>query len=185
MNFWKMKLTKVLDFFEGLYYDIKNPIVYFYYNVKWYFRNQVSFFKILYSHRPWDYRYTLEITKRSLELQIRSIEKYSNEVDEDKNKKIKKFKRAIHIIDISDDIDAINLLVYERTGLKYEDHNTPFKYKKLEDGNFLIENETTDTFRFILKTHNEIEQELWNELWDIFRGNAEKQDGSDLRGIWY
>lgn len=168
-------------------YLIKRYIDDFYYNVKWYFKNQFFFFHELYSHRNWDYMHSLRMFQRSLELQIGAMERYSQEIEVDKECKLKLFKRAVYIISILEDVDIINQLVFERTGIKYEDERRPITYNECEEGDDFMEvnMDVTDNMRTFLKVSDEIENELWNELWDIIKGKESENYGFGLRDLWY
>lgn len=184
---------KTYQFFR---YDIKNFVK----NV-WHFR------KGLWNYRWWDYRFTLEMFKLSIEGMYPKVEKYGLEIDETRLKKVDKMIRACQLIEnFMDDnfIDQAEKELGEIIHREWEFEDVPDKpgYSQL------VDNQTEEE-----KAHNskvfsrarEIEQEQWDELWNIMRGQNDgkinsisqvinvdgesqsfetKFDGTDLRSWW-
>lgn len=166
-------------------------IVRFFKNI-WYFRKE------LYHFRWYDYHYMLQMMRKSLEIMAKNVEEKGWEVDSSRLKKVAKMKRAIEIIKNFDGIDHIELAEKELGELrKYE-----MKFVPLETDPTLFEMVTDESEED--KQHNkkvyararEIEQEEWNELWEIFKGQDIKKykpkkqdwddwfDGSGMNNWW-
>jgi len=159
---------------------------FFTYRLPQFFKNIYKFRKELYNHRWWDYSFTLQMLKRSLEIQAKGMEEKGYELKETLDKKIVKMKRAIEILD-------------NRIESKYVD-TAEEKLGKIHDWDFLEENHTAEqrahnkkVFQLALK----LEKQEWKELWRILEGqdyesyDKEKHgdfnewyDGSGILGWW-
>jgi hypothetical protein len=144
-----------------------------------FFMNIYRFRKVLWSHRWWDYHYTLEALKTSLEImQLGLIEKGIEE-DQSLNKKIEKIGRAIQIINGKNELDFIERAEAELGQIFHRD----WQFEDLGNGTSRL----IDTFTPEEKEHNrrvydrasEIEREEWEELWQIFKGKNHKQWNPD------
>lgn len=184
---------KTYQFFR---YDIKNFVK----NV-WHFR------KGLWNYRWWDYRFPLEMLKLSIEGMYPKVEKYGLEVDETRLKKVDKMIRACQLID-----NFMNDSFIEQAEKELGDlilHDWEFEDVPDKPGySRFVDNETDEEKAHNKKIYdraNEIEEEQWNELWDIMRGQKRgglnsiamvvkldgetepeksKFDGTDLRSWW-
>lgn len=193
---------KTYEFFR---YDIKNFVK----NV-WHFR------KGLWNYRWWDYRFILEMFKLSIEGMYPKVEKDGIEVDESRLKKVDKMIRACRLIEnfmddtfISQAEKELGELIlhdweFEETG-DTTDNPLGEKGEKLYR---LVDKDTDEERahnRKVFDRAREIEEEQWNELWDIMRGqkrsglnsismvvksdgetttNKFEFDGTDLRSWW-
>jgi len=184
---------KTYEFFR---YDIKN----FIHNI-WFFRKE------LWSYKWWDYRYQLEMFKRSIEGSYPNLEKHGIEVDSSRMKKVEKMKRACQLMENIIDGNFIEQAEKELGELILHD----WEFEDVPDKpgySQLIDNETEEERlhnKKIFDRSHEIEEEQWNELWDIIRGQDRKilkseyqklkeegrddeyesiHDGTDLRGWW-
>lgn len=145
------------------------------YDLWWFFRNIFNFRKELYLFRSWDYTYTLGMLSKSLELQLNSLEKYSNEVDEDKLPKIEKIKRAIELINIDMDDKYLDI-AEQQLGFQL---NTDHIFSKMEESDTVkVNNEK------LFETSIKIQNNNWDELFEILKGD-ENIKGSDIRGWWH
>lgn len=70
-----------------------------YYNIKWAIENLFRYFKIVIIMRPWDSEYILRMVQFQLKILCGTIEKYGNEVDEDRLPKVKRMDEAIKLLD--------------------------------------------------------------------------------------
>lgn len=183
-----------------LYYFFRYSLIHFINNL-WVFRG------VLWRFRWWSHHYTLDILKRSLELMSSGLERYGNEVEESRNKKISKINRSIELLNSIIEEDYIDRAELELG----ETSDTPFDTKELENGSYQLIDKRTDKEKEhdskVYDFARELEQSEWNELWDIFRGQdlleykyiqeksteEEKKeldlyykwfDGSDMRGWW-
>ena len=119
-----MKLNFNINFFKSLKkLSIRNAWWYktydfFKYDLWFFFRNLWNFRKEIYNHRPWDSMYSLSMLRRSLEIQCKTIEEKSYEIESSKNKKINKMKRAIEILKWHEN-DLFLDLAEKELGLEY------------------------------------------------------------------
>jgi hypothetical protein len=184
---------KTYQFFR---YDIKNFVK----NV-WHFR------KGLWNYRWWDYRFPLEMFKLSIEGMYPKVEKYGLEVDETRLKKVDKMIRACQLLENFMDDNFVDQAEKELGNLIHRD----WEFEDVPDKpgySQLVDNETDEEKahnRKIFDRAREIEEEQWNELWNIMRGQNDgksnaiaqvvlsdgdnqpfetKFDGTDLRSWW-
>ena len=161
-------------------------------------KNIWMFRKALWNFRWWDYHYTLEMMKTSLKIMSDNLETKGIEVDVPRLKKVAKMKRAIEIMNNMEGVHHIMMAEKELGELFFE----PFEFKPSEShpGSFeLVDNKKPEE-----KEHNnkvyararEIEEQEWEELWEIFKGQDSSKyspfieewddwfDGTGMRGWW-
>jgi hypothetical protein len=163
------------------------------------------FRKELYSHQWWDYRYTLEMLRRSLIIMEKNLQKKGIEEPIGRTKKLNKIRRAIKLIDNRLDDNYIAQAELELGQLYLK----PFDFEPTEDGLYrMVENETKEERAHntkVFKLASVIDDKEWRELWNIFKGQShldfkkhlktlpkEEQNsawdewfnGSDMRGWW-
>lgn len=158
----------------------------------WFFRKQ------LWEFRSWDYKFNLNLLSRSLEKTVKTIEVHGQEVDISRLKKVKKIKRVIQIINSMDEFTYIEKAEKELGELKNLDgwrgdrEDTP--EEKEHNGK-------------VFKLARKIEDDEWNELWTILKGQNHQEyldimnklsdeekrnddvwndwhDGSGMKGWW-
>ena len=185
------KLWKIWQFF-------KRGIPTFFGNI-WRFRKE------LYSHQWWDYRYTLEMLRRSLIIMVSKLEPDGIEEDGSRGKKVAKIKRAIQLLDNRLDDNYIEQAEKELGEILHRD----WEFEETESGTYRVK----DTESKVEQEHNSkvfrlaqsIDDREWRELWNIFKGQStidykkykktltkEEQatawdtwfNGSDMRGWW-
>ena len=178
------------------------------YKIPVFFKNIYRFRKMLWNHRWYDYRFTLEALQTSLE--IMEVKMHDGmEVRESRDKKIAKMQRAIQILkNINDDkyIEMAEAEFGELIMRDWEFEDVPDKpgYSKLVDNETPSEKKHN---RKVFDRARKLEAEEWKELWKIFEGqdirgyqkfkttkSAEEMlktdtwnewfDGSDMRGWW-
>ena len=178
------------------------------YDIPSFLKNIYRFRKMLWNHRWYDYRYTLEALQTSLEIMEKKMHD-GMEVRESRDKKIAKMQRAIQILkNINDDkyIEMAEAELGELIMHDWEFEDVPDRpgYSKL------VDNETASEKRHNRKVFNrarKLESMEWKELWKIFEGQDYKDyqkitkkltpkemqdmnvwndwfDGSDMRGWW-
>ena len=155
------------------------------YKIPVFFKNIYRFRKVLWNHRWWDYRYTLEALQTSLEIMEHKMHG-GLEVFESRGKKIEKMQRAIQILkNIGDDkyismaeAELGELIMrdweFEETG---DTTDNPFGEKN-EKLYVLVDNETPSEKKHNRKVFDrarKLEAEEWKELWKIF-------EGQDIKG---
>jgi hypothetical protein len=159
---------------------------FFTYRLPQFIKNVYKFRKELYNHRWWDYSFTLQMLKRSLEIQLKGMEEKGYEIKETLDKKIVKMKRTIEILE-------------NRIESKYVDMAEE-KLGKIQDWDFLEENITEEHRshnKKVFQLAQKLENQEWKELWRLIEGqnyksyNKEKHgefndwyDGSGILGWW-
>jgi hypothetical protein len=175
------------------------------YSIPGFFKNVWLFRKELYSHRWYDYRYSLELLHRSLTIMVDKLEKDGMEEDISRGKKVTKIKRAIELLD-----NRLNDNYIEQAEKELgELHLNPMEFEPTDEGNYrLIDNDTKEEREHnsrVFKLASTIDDREWRELWNIFKGQSildykkhlktlpkEEQatawnswfNGSDMRGWW-
>jgi hypothetical protein len=150
------------------------------YKIPVFFKNIYRFRKVLWNHRWWDYRYTLEALQTSLEIMEHKMHD-GMEVFESRGKKIEKMQRAIQILkNIGDDnyiemAEAIHGEIihheweFEETG---ETIDNPMG-EKGEKTYHLVDKESPAERkhnRKVYATSRKLQEQEWSELWQIFKG---------------
>ena len=178
------------------------------YDIPSFLKNIYRFRKMLWNHRWWDYRYTLEALQTSLEIMEKKMHD-GMEVRESRDKKIAKMQRAIQILKNINDDNYIEMAESELGPLIRYD----WEFEECKDrpgSSRLIDKESPAEKRHNRKVFNrarKLESMEWKELWKIFEGqdirgykkltkskSAEEMiktdvwnewfDGSDMRGWW-
>lgn len=178
------------NFFVKIYDLFRYKIPYFIKNI-WYFR------KSLWNFRWYDYHYTLEMVKTSLQIMSDKLEKDGLEVDGPRLKKVAKMRRAIQIINNMNGVVHIEMAEKELGKLIIKDWEfvpEGSDHYSLKDN---LTKEESAHNKLIYERAREIEQQEWKELWTIFEGqNLEKLkknknlnwdewfDGSGMQGWW-
>jgi len=168
------------------------------YDIPRFFKNIWLFRKSLWEFKWYSYGYSLNFVRESLEIMSEKFEHGGNEVPVPRMKKVAKMKRAAEILNRMNEDSYIEMAEKELGGL----YMNPIEFEECEDrpGSFrLVDNDTPEE-----KSHNrkvyqrarEIEEEEWNELWEIFRGQDMKKfnhkrkewdewyDGSGMKHWW-
>jgi len=161
-------------------------------------KNIWAFRKTLWNFRWWDYHFTLEMMKTSLVIMSDNLETKGIEVDVPRLKKVAKMRRAIEIMNNLQGVQHIMMAEKELGELFIE----PFEFKPSEShpGSYeLVERNTPEEKEHNSKVYaraNEIEEQEWNELWDIFKGQENTKynpynqdwddwfDGSNMKTWW-
>ena len=158
----------------------------------WFFRKE------LWEFRSWDYGFNLRLFGRSLEKTAHTIEFHGHEVDISRMKKVAKIKRAIELINSfreGDYIEKAEKVLGELKNLDgWRNDREDSPEEKEHNGK-------------VFKLARKIEDDEWNELWDILRGQNHQEyldlldslsdeekrekdvwnnwdDGSGMRGWW-
>ena len=151
-------------------------------------KNIWAFRRELWSHRWWDYRFTLELFQRSLKIQEEGISTKGIEIDSSRQKKEIKMRRAIELLQNKLDSNYI-----DRTEEKYGKlSDKEWKFEKTESNNYILVDEDSEEEkahnRMIFDKAHRLEEKEWKELWEIIEGKKYKEykgwDGSDLRTWW-
>jgi len=161
-------------------------------------KNIWAFRKSLWKFRWWDYHFTLDMMKTSLKIMSDTLETKGIEVDGSRLKKVAKMRRAIEIMNNLEGIQHIEMAEKELGEL----FNAGFEFKDSEThhGSYeLVDRLTPEQKEHNTKVYaraNEIEEQEWAELWEIFKGqdNAKYSpfigewddwfDGTGMRSWW-
>lgn len=171
--------NKVYKFYALFRYDIAHFI-----------KNIWRFRKELWSHSWWDYRFTLNMLERSLNIMESGMSTKGMEVSETREPKVKAMRRALELLRNNKEDNYIAKAEDELGKLIMHD----WEFEETDGGNYrLLDKETPEE-----KEHNhkvfqrakEIEDAEWKELWEIFKGTryskryGKKYDGTDMRSWW-
>lgn len=192
-----MEVQFAKSFFKSLknlnsYHNPLNKTYRFFrYGIPTFFKNIWIFRKALWEWQYWDYQFTLHLLKISIEKSADGIEKYGNEVEESKNKKIAKMRRAVVILNnfaqqnfIDHAEKELGDVIHREMSFKeirsdseaYEIAGERNLFDEVGDDNKLYEwinNNTPEENEHNSKIYDrsdEIEKLQWNELWNIFKG---------------
>lgn len=195
-----MKIRIIYTFLKSLKINIHEKWYYkmyelFRYKIPKFIKNFWRFRKELWEFYPWDYRYNLSLFKRSLEITANNIEKYGNEIEESRMKKVAKMRRVIELLNNHIQDNFIEQ-AESSLGLKV---NSNFNFEKCENklGSYKIVNNCTNeeekNNKLIYEKSVEIKEQQWKEIWEILKGqekcpeNVEWDnffDGSGLNFWW-
>jgi mRNA-degrading endonuclease RelE of RelBE toxin-antitoxin system len=160
------------------------------YDIPHFIKNIYRFRKELYSHDWWDYRFTLNMLERSLTIMENGMTEKGIEVGEMLEPKLKSMRRALELLKNSREDNFVDRAEAELGELILSD----WLFEETEDGfHKLVDTETKKDKahnRRIFKRAVKIEQDEWNELWNIIKGtkNSKKYDsnydGTDMRAWW-
>jgi len=179
------------------------------YDLWFFFRNLWLFRKEIYRHRPWDCSYSLTMLRRSLEIQCKTMDEKSYEIESSKSKKVIKMKRAIEILKWHED-NLFLELAEKKLGLEYKVGDWEFvpvekgelneeitkgeTYYSLNDN---LPEEDKDNNKKISDLSIKIENDSWIELFQILQGKDYEGvvfesdedwenffDGSGMKGWW-
>ena len=118
----------------------------FRYDIPQFIGNVWKFRKELWSHRWWDYRFTLEMLYRSLSITQEGLKERGHEVDETREPKVQSMRRALELLKHKLDDDYIDRAEAEVGELIMHD----WEFEPVENGNMrLVDKETEEE-----KTHN-------------------------------
>lgn len=194
-------MNKIRNFFVETYYFLTIYIWKFFKNI-WKFRKE------LYDFRDYDFVFPLQMLYRSFYLQKIGLEKYSNEISETKDLKIKKISRVLTILG---NIIEDRYLDMAEKELGYKYLFGKFSFEK--DGeHFNIKNSITkeqeEKNSTLIRRGVEMELEEYDELFKILKGQGHAEyehflnlkrkenksscdvfeewfDGSGLKNWWY
>ena len=159
-SFWRSlkTLSRHQTWWYKTYEVFRYKIPMFFENV-WYFRKE------LWRFRSWDYTFNLMMLSRSLKKTANTLEFHGYEIEETKNKKVEKIKRVIEIIKSLNESNYINRAeeqIGELRGIEvWEDkEDTP---------------EDQEHNKKVFDLSNKIEEDEWDELFKILRGQDKKE----------
>jgi hypothetical protein len=170
-----------------------------------FFKNVWTFRKALWSHYWFDHHGTLMFLQTGLTNISDTVEKYGNEVDGPRLKKVAKMRRAIELIKNYNESNYIDMAESELGPLalhewEFEDVEDKPGYSRLLDND--TEEEKAHNRKVFERAH-EIEEKEWKELFEILKGQSHTEfqmfhdksedkenawdnwfDGSGIKGWW-
>jgi len=162
-----MEIQASNSFFESLKKLIwhQNPIYRIYslfrHDLPAFIKNIWRFRSELWSHRWWDYHFTLEILKRSLEIQEESTRLKGIESSESLDKKLVKMKRAIELLQNKIEDNYIDRIEDINGKLVMKE----WKFEDSENGSYVLVDEDTEDEkkhnRMIFKKAYDLEEKEW------------------------
>ena len=177
---------KVLNRHQTWWYKIYE---FFTYRLPQFIKNIYKFRKELYNHRWWDYSFTFQMLKRSLEIQVKGMDEKGNEVKETLDKKLVKMKRVIEILD--------NRIESKYVEIAEEKFGELFHFSDWDFSKDHFTKEQEDHNKKVFQFAHKLEKQEWKELWKILDGqnyesyDKEKHgefndwyDGSGILGWW-
>ena len=160
-------------------------------NLPEFIKNVYRFRKELYEHRWWDYRFTLNMLQRSLEIMEEGLREKGLEISETRDLKLKSIRRAIELLKNNREDIYIEKAEKELGEIIMKDN---WFFDDDEEGNTVLAHQETEEEiehnRKVFKRADEISNQEWEELWQIFKGTEnsknfnEKYDGTDMRCWW-
>jgi hypothetical protein len=137
-----------------------------------FFKNLWFFRKELFEYRRWDYTFNLNLLRRSLEGTVDYIEIKGWEVDSSRLKKVAKMRRAIEIlnnIDTHPYIEMAESKLGKLSKMNFEFEPSPDNPEMYQLKDIESEDERKHN-RSIYDLSDQLENDEWNELWTILRG---------------
>jgi len=169
----------------------------FRYDLPRFFKNVWTFRKALWNHYWFDHHGTLMFLETGLTHISDTVEKYGNEIDESRLKKVDAMRRAIELIKNYNEDNYIDMAEKELGELVLHD----WEFEPVPDKpgySQLVDNDTDEERvhnRKVFDRAREIEKQEWDELFVILKGQDytkfdkdidwDKQfDGSGIKGWW-
>ncbi len=162
----------------------------FRYDIPQFIGNIWKFRKELWSHRWWDYRFTLEMLYRSIQIMEKNMSVKGFEVSETREPKVQSMRKALELLKHKLDDDYVDRAEAELGELIMHD----WEFEEVDGGNHrLIDKETPEEKahnRKVFEMARDLEEKEWKELWEIIKGTKRSKkygwayDGTDMRAWW-
>ena len=169
----------------------------FRYDLPRFFKNVWTFRKALWNHYWFDHHGTLQFLEIGLTNISDTVEKYGNEIDESRLKKVAAMRRAVELIRNYNQDNYIEMAEKELGEIVHHD----WEFEDVEDKPgyvTLVDKDTEEEKihnRKVFDRANEIEEQEWDELFTILKGQDTKKfdkdkdwykqfDGSGIKGWW-
>lgn len=150
------------DFFKRVWFKLENLNQLLFRDIPDFFKNIWKFRKELWHHVDFDYDSSLRFLRRNIQL-IRLSKLNDYEDEEDKREKLKSMDSALFLLDNIIEDDYISI-AEKQLGKKIS-HNTAIR---IDDNKWHLSILRQD--REIFDTAREIEQQEWEELFEILKG---------------
>jgi hypothetical protein len=169
----------------------------FRYDLPRFFKNVWTFRKALWNHYWFDHHGTLQFLEIGLTNISDTVEKYGNEIDEPRLKKVAAMRRAVELIRNYNQDNYIEMAEKELGEVIHHD----WEFEEFEDKPgyvTLVDKDTEEEKihnRKVFNRANEIAEQEWDELFTILKGQDttkfdknkdwyEQFDGSGIKGWW-
>lgn len=157
----------------------------FRYDLPRFFKNIWRFRKALWNHYWFDHHGTLMFLETGLSHISDNVEKYGNEIDESRLKKIDAMRRTVQIIQNYNNDSYIEMAEKELGEIVLRD----WEFEPVPDRpnlSRLVDNETEEERahnKKIYERASEIEEQEWNELFELLKGQDYKNFNKEID--WY
>lgn len=163
------KIEKIWDFFR--------------YNIPNFIKNIFGFRKELWNWRSWDYSYSLEIFAKSLKELGKTLDN-GMEIDETRIPKVKNINRAVELLQYHINDEFLELAEKQLNKKFNVDYSTEKLPPPEDEYSELIDNTSerqTKINNEIINLSSKIEEETWNELFDILKGS---DNNTGIKSWW-
>lgn len=181
-------------------YKKVNYVNYFLKDLYQFIKNVWKFRKALWNHHWWDYSGTLQFIEIAVNDMANGAEKRGVEIERSRVKKVAKMRRVVEILQNIRESRYFDI-VEEEMGINTDFNKFNFEFVPCEDkpGFFEMVDTQSEEDQALRRKYydrvDELEQQEWNELWDILKGQhsnvystqkdwEERFDGSGLQGWW-
>jgi hypothetical protein len=160
-SFWKS--LKTLNKHDTWWYKTYHVIIY---DIPRFLKNIWLFRKALWNYRWWDYTFMLQFMKTGLHNNAVKLERYGSEIETSRIKKVDKMIRAAQLIENILDSNYINRAEEELGELQ----NLGGWLEGIKDTPKQQKHN-----RKVFNRADELEEQEWNELFEILKGQDHKQ----------
>jgi hypothetical protein len=153
-------------------------------------KNVWRFRKELANYDWWDFHFTLNMLERSIFFMEKGIREKGIEIEQTRIKKVKSMQRALEILHNHREDNYVEIAEKEFGPLTVRS----FDFEKMDDDlTQLVDIRTPEQYENdhkIIERSHELENNEWNELWEIFKGTKyskrydKNYDGTDMRSWW-
>lgn len=163
-------------FKDILYFICGYRLKHTWYDIKHWFINQFIYRNTIINVRPWDFSYLFEFLLPFL-IQLRDTMESGYEAEHSLQPKLKNIQTVIDILKHRQDSDYYDNMAEKVLGITRT--NYPFETEKIEGKELwrLIDRRTDEEKkddREIMLLSNQLEQNEWNEMWDIIKKDSQR-----------
>ena len=171
------KLCKIKDWFSYKLYAMNMK----YHEIKRYIKNLVRFNKMMRHYYPWDYQSQVELFAYGLEILANYIDKYGNEIDVPRKKKIASIRELVTLLrnGYEDEVNDKYLGVGEENVITHVSEH--------EDGSIGFETVDEESKKIKEASHKKYIEEYqkarkayYDRIFEIIRGQDEKCNSPEI-----
>jgi hypothetical protein len=147
------------------------------YDIPRFIKNIYLFREALWNYRWWDFAFILQFMETGLKDMAPKLEKYGHEVDISRMKKVDKMIRARYILNNIIEDNYISMAEEELGEIIHHD----WEFEDIPDKpgySILVDKDTPSEKKHnkkVFKRSGELEEQEWNELFEILKGQDHKQ----------